>query len=160
METHARTTRAMRQCRSPERGTRTCTWGTKRCVFMYDRVREGGKLSLFVDRTSRAAPARRTASPAAAARLHRYISKGFEVSSVEAARLRAANLRRVLSARKLLLVLDLDHTLLNSCRCAAGAWLRLSVFRPAFASALPGNREQRSVACRMCHGTHCSSLTL
>ncbi len=46
----------------------------------------------------------------------RYISRGFNISGAEASRLRDANLRRMLSARKLLLVLDLDHTLLNSCR--------------------------------------------
>jgi hypothetical protein len=48
---------------------------------------------------------------------HRYIKADFRISGAEAARLRAANLRRLLTARKLLLVLDLDHTLLNSCRC-------------------------------------------
>ena len=47
----------------------------------------------------------------------RYIKADFRISGAEAARLRAANLRRLLTARKLLLVLDLDHTLLNSCRC-------------------------------------------
>jgi hypothetical protein len=47
----------------------------------------------------------------------RYIKADFRISGAEAARLRAANLKRLLTARKLLLVLDLDHTLLNSCRC-------------------------------------------
>jgi RNA polymerase II C-terminal domain phosphatase-like 3/4 len=45
-----------------------------------------------------------------------YIDVGLEVSAAEALRLRADEQRRVLSARKLFLVLDLDHTLLNSAR--------------------------------------------
>ena len=46
----------------------------------------------------------------------RYIHQGLTVSHSEAERLRADGLARVLAARRLLLVLDLDHTLLNSVR--------------------------------------------
>jgi len=46
----------------------------------------------------------------------RYIHQGLTISHGEAARLRADGLARVLAARRLLLVLDLDHTLLNSTR--------------------------------------------
>ena len=48
--------------------------------------------------------------------LCRYIHQGLTISHGEAARLRADGLARVLAARRLLLVLDLDHTLLNSTR--------------------------------------------
>ena len=41
---------------------------------------------------------------------------GFRVSGAEARRRADGDLVRLLRARKLLLVLDLDHTLLNSCR--------------------------------------------
>lgn len=50
--------------------------------------------------------------------LRRYIHAGLHISRGEAARLREANLARVLGQRRLLLVLDLDHTLLNSTRLA------------------------------------------
>ena len=46
----------------------------------------------------------------------RYIHQGLQISQDEATRLRRENLGRVLAARRLLLVLDLDHTLLNSTR--------------------------------------------
>eukprot|EP00887_Chlorella_sp_A99_P003679 scaffold7.g3679.t1 len=45
-----------------------------------------------------------------------YIHAGLEISKREAARLRSGEAGRVLAGRKLLLVLDLDHTLLNSSR--------------------------------------------
>ena len=41
---------------------------------------------------------------------------GLQISHSEAGRLRQENLARVLAAKRLLLVLDLDHTLLNSTR--------------------------------------------
>lgn len=44
-----------------------------------------------------------------------WVGQGLELSAAEAARLRGEEALRRLSARKLLLVLDLDHTLLNSC---------------------------------------------
>ena len=46
----------------------------------------------------------------------KYIHHGLEVSRGEAARLRAGTVQRALSSRRLLLVLDLDHTLLHSTR--------------------------------------------
>lgn len=46
----------------------------------------------------------------------RYIHAGLEVSSLEAERIRSNELEKILSKRKLYLVLDLDHTLLNSAR--------------------------------------------
>ena len=46
----------------------------------------------------------------------RYVHQGLTISHGEAARLRADGLARVLAAKRLLLVLDLDHTLLNSTR--------------------------------------------
>ncbi|XP_024385583.1 RNA polymerase II C-terminal domain phosphatase-like 4 [Physcomitrium patens] len=46
----------------------------------------------------------------------RYIHEGLEVSELEAARVRNAELRRVTGKQKLLLVVDLDHTMLNSAR--------------------------------------------
>jgi hypothetical protein len=46
----------------------------------------------------------------------RYISEGLELRESEVTRLRADEQRRVLGSRKLFLILDLDHTLLNSAR--------------------------------------------
>jgi RNA polymerase II C-terminal domain phosphatase-like 3/4 len=46
----------------------------------------------------------------------RYIHHGLEISKGEAERLRREAALRVRSERKLLLILDLDHTLLNSSR--------------------------------------------
>lgn len=46
----------------------------------------------------------------------RYIHHGLEVSRGEADRLRAGTVQRALASRRLLLVLDLDHTLLHSTR--------------------------------------------
>eukprot|EP00250_Pteridium_aquilinum_P022100 c25301_g1_i1 orf=498-2045(-) len=46
----------------------------------------------------------------------RYIHVGLEVSRSEAERIRSNELEKILSKRKLYLVLDLDHTLLNSAR--------------------------------------------
>jgi RNA polymerase II C-terminal domain phosphatase-like 3/4 len=48
----------------------------------------------------------------------KYIHHGLEVSGDEAARLRAGTAQRALASRRLLLVLDLDHTLLNSSRAS------------------------------------------
>ena len=48
--------------------------------------------------------------------LGRYIHTGLEISVREAQRLRAGAAGQLLSSRKLMLVLDLDHTLLNSTR--------------------------------------------
>lgn len=47
-----------------------------------------------------------------------YIHRGLEVSKHEAERLRQGTADRLLASRKLLLILDLDHTLLNSTRFA------------------------------------------
>ena len=46
----------------------------------------------------------------------RYIHRGLEISASEAERMRQGTASRVLAGRKLLLMLDLDHTLLNSSR--------------------------------------------
>lgn len=46
----------------------------------------------------------------------RYIHAGLEVSSREAERIKSTELQKILLKRKLYLVLDLDHTLLNSAR--------------------------------------------
>ncbi|KAK9806049.1 hypothetical protein WJX73_008855 [Symbiochloris irregularis] len=46
----------------------------------------------------------------------RYIHDRLQLSQSEAARLRQRELKRVIASRRLLLVLDLDHTLLNSTR--------------------------------------------
>ncbi|MCO5604205.1 hypothetical protein L7F22_058367 [Adiantum nelumboides] len=46
----------------------------------------------------------------------RYIHAGLEISSQEAERIRSNELEKILSRKKLYLVLDLDHTLLNSAR--------------------------------------------
>ena len=64
------------------------------------------------------APARapRRPPPASLVPCASYISRGLEVSGEEAARLRGDETRRTRAGRKLLLVLDLDHTLLNSAR--------------------------------------------
>lgn len=48
----------------------------------------------------------------------RYLHLGLQVSSQEAERIRLQHLQSLLSKRKLLLVLDLDHTLLVSTRMA------------------------------------------
>lgn len=48
----------------------------------------------------------------------RYIHEGLEVTQREADRMRSNELEKVLSNKKLYLVLDLDHTLLNSARFA------------------------------------------
>jgi RNA polymerase II C-terminal domain phosphatase-like 3/4 len=67
-------------------------------------------------------PSRGLADPAASAEdagdsvALRYIHRELEISGAEAARLRRGTSSRVLSERRLLLVLDLDHTLLNSTR--------------------------------------------
>lgn len=45
-----------------------------------------------------------------------YIQKGFRLQNDEIARLRSIDLKKLLHQRKLYLVLDLDHTLLNSTR--------------------------------------------
>lgn len=45
-----------------------------------------------------------------------YIHHGLEVSKAEAERLRRKTVKKALDAKKLLLVLDLDHTLLHSTR--------------------------------------------
>lgn len=42
--------------------------------------------------------------------------QGLEVSELEASRVRDSELRRVTGKKKLLLVVDLDHTVLNSAR--------------------------------------------
>ena len=42
--------------------------------------------------------------------------QGFEVSEQEASRVRDSELRRGSATQKLLLVVDLDHTVLNSAR--------------------------------------------
>lgn len=47
-----------------------------------------------------------------------YIHRGLEVSKHEAERLRQGTADRLLASRRLLLILDLDHTLLNSTRFA------------------------------------------
>ena len=46
----------------------------------------------------------------------RYIHHGLEISQTEADRLRKGTADRVIAAKRLLLILDLDHTLLNSTR--------------------------------------------
>ncbi|GAB4818767.1 hypothetical protein N2152v2_005813 [Parachlorella kessleri] len=46
----------------------------------------------------------------------KYIHRGLEISASEAERMRQGTASRVLAGRKLLLMLDLDHTLLNSSR--------------------------------------------
>jgi len=46
----------------------------------------------------------------------KYIHHGLEVSRDEAERLRAETVHRALASRRLLLILDLDHTLLHSSR--------------------------------------------
>ncbi|KAG0631953.1 hypothetical protein M758_1G293200 [Ceratodon purpureus] len=46
----------------------------------------------------------------------RYIHEGLEVSELEATRVRDSELKRVNAKQKLLLVVDLDHTVLNSAR--------------------------------------------
>ncbi|KAL3700575.1 hypothetical protein R1sor_018597 [Riccia sorocarpa] len=46
----------------------------------------------------------------------RYIHEGLELTEREAARMRRDELKHVLARKKLYLVLDLDHTLLNSAR--------------------------------------------
>ncbi|BBM97737.1 RNA polymerase II C-terminal domain phosphatase-like 3/4 [Marchantia polymorpha subsp. ruderalis] len=46
----------------------------------------------------------------------RYIHEGLEVTEREAARMRRDELKHVIARKKLYLVLDLDHTLLNSAR--------------------------------------------
>ncbi|KAH7621996.1 hypothetical protein Ndes2526B_g02821 [Nannochloris sp. 'desiccata'] len=46
----------------------------------------------------------------------KYIHHGLEVSRDEAERLRAETVQRALASRRLLLILDLDHTLLHSSR--------------------------------------------
>ncbi|KAK9816991.1 hypothetical protein WJX72_007937 [[Myrmecia] bisecta] len=46
----------------------------------------------------------------------KYIHEGLQLSGQEADRIRSQHLMRVLNSRKLLLVLDLDHTLLASTR--------------------------------------------
>ena len=50
----------------------------------------------------------------------RYIHRGLEISASEAERMRQGTASRVLAGRKLLLMLDLDHTLLNSSRFGEG----------------------------------------
>ena len=40
----------------------------------------------------------------------------FHVSNEEAKRIREVDMKRILAERKLLLVLDIDHTLLNSAK--------------------------------------------
>jgi hypothetical protein len=76
----------------------------------------------------------------------RYIKADFRISSAEAARLRAANLRRLLTARKLLLVLDLDHTLLNSCRFGfllfSSSIFDVQTLNPFSALACPGRTSE------------------
>ncbi|GAQ89081.1 RNA polymerase II c-terminal domain phosphatase-like [Klebsormidium nitens] len=73
----------------------------------------------------------------------RYLHQGLEVSAVEADRLRKDDLQKLLAQKKLYLVVDLDHTLLNSTRMAEvpdsdAAYLRsayspTTVFPPAAA---------------------------
>ncbi|KAK9825241.1 hypothetical protein WJX74_002857 [Apatococcus lobatus] len=46
----------------------------------------------------------------------RYLHAGLELSKTEADRLRSESLKRVLAGNRLILVLDLDHTLLTSTR--------------------------------------------
>ena len=46
----------------------------------------------------------------------KYIHPGLEVSRDEAARLRSATIEQAVNSRRLLLILDLDHTLLHSTR--------------------------------------------
>lgn len=46
----------------------------------------------------------------------KYIHHGLEVSKAESDRLRETTIRNAMNSRRLLLILDLDHTLLNSTR--------------------------------------------
>ena len=46
----------------------------------------------------------------------KYIHKDFELTDTEIERLRESDLKKLLPRQKLYLVLDLDHTLLNSAR--------------------------------------------
>ncbi|KAL0027020.1 hypothetical protein WJX79_009746 [Trebouxia sp. C0005] len=48
----------------------------------------------------------------------KYLHMGLQISAQEAERIRTQHLKVLLSKKKLLLVLDLDHTLLNSTRMA------------------------------------------
>lgn len=48
----------------------------------------------------------------------RYIHEGLEITQTEAERMRSNELEKLLAKKKLYLVLDLDHTLLNSARFA------------------------------------------
>jgi len=70
--------------------------------------------SALADTTQRT----RVADTAYCPSLHRlrYLSAGLEVREEVVNQLRNDELRRVLAQRKLLLILDLDHTLLNSAR--------------------------------------------
>lgn len=60
--------------------------------------------------------AERPALRRARRRARRYIHRGLEISRSEAERMRQGTASRVQAGRKLLLMLDLDHTLLNSSR--------------------------------------------
>ncbi|KAK9835002.1 hypothetical protein WJX81_003388 [Elliptochloris bilobata] len=72
----------------------------------------------------------------------RYIHSGLRLSTAEAERVRQRSMRRVMDSGKLLLVLDLDHTLLNSTRLTdvcdeAGTLLDALLEREARAGAPP-----------------------
>jgi hypothetical protein len=70
-------------------------------------------------------------SPSSHARVRSYLSAGLEVRAEVVSQLRSDELRRVLAQRKLLLILDLDHTLLNSARSTDVREAPLSRLLPA-----------------------------
>ena len=87
-----------------------------------------------------------------------FVLQGLEVSELEASRLRDAELRRVTGKQKLLLVVDLDHTMLNSARFTEVPVEERMYLSTAYhgATAYPNNNNGENVGMKSNHQCHLS----
>lgn len=73
-----------------------------------------------------------------------YVARGLEASQQHASALKAEQLAIARSRRKLLLVLDLDHTLLNSCQHAELFAEELNAIRQWYNNQIDGERNHHT----------------
>jgi hypothetical protein len=79
-------------------------------------------------------------------------SQGLEVSELEASRVRNAELRRVTGKQKLLLVVDLDHTMLNSARFSEVPLEERTYLSTAYRGPNPNSNNGAHVGMESNHG--------
>lgn len=86
--------------------------------------------------------------------------QGLEVSSLEAERIRSNELEKILSKRKLYLVLDLDHTLLNSARFVEVTFDEDAYLRSVYldVECLPAPAERGSGNLLLLHSYFCMDM--